>query len=104
MLVLGMLMDQASMLMLGLPFFIPLAHSIGIDLVWFGIILLMALEISFTTPPFGLLLFVMLGLQPDLRLGEVISAVIPYWICNMILVILLLIFPQIALMLPGLIK
>src|SRR5690606_25431985 len=60
-LLLGMFMDQLSMMLLTVPIFFPLAQSFGFDPIWFGVIILLALEISFTTPPFGLLLFVMKG-------------------------------------------
>ena len=63
-LLLGMFMDQLSMMLITVPIFFPLAQSYGFDLIWFGVIVLMALEISFTTPPFGLLLFVMRGVAP----------------------------------------
>ena len=63
-LVLGMFMDQLSMMLLTVPIFFPLAAQLDFDLIWFGVIVLLALEISFTTPPFGLLLFVMKGVSP----------------------------------------
>jgi len=64
-LILGMFMEHISMMLLTVPIFFPLATSLGFDPVWFGLIMLLALEISFTTPPFGLLLFVMKGVAPS---------------------------------------
>lgn len=102
-LVLGMFMDQLSMMLLTVPIFFPLAQSLGFDLIWFGVIILLALEISFTTPPFGLLLFVMKGVSPpDTKMSDIYKAAIPYMACSMLLVGLLILFPQIALWLPGL--
>ena len=102
-LVLGMFMDQLSMLLLTLPVFLPLANSLGFDLIWFGIILLLALEIGFTTPPFGLLLFVMTGVAPKgTTLVQVSAAALPYICCTLLLVGLIIAFPQIALYLPSL--
>ncbi len=101
--VLGMFMDQLSMMLLTLPIFLPLSQTLGFDTVWFGIIMLLALEISFTTPPFGLLLFVMLGVAPEgTTLPQVALAALPYILCAFILVALLILFPQIALYLPSL--
>ena len=60
-LVLGCVFESLSMLLLTVPIFFPLAQTLGFDLIWFAVIILLALEISFTTPPFGLLLFVMKG-------------------------------------------
>lgn len=67
-LILGMFMEQISMMLLTVPIFFPLAATLGFDPVWFGLIMLLALEISFTTPPFGLLLFVMKGWRHRRRL------------------------------------
>jgi tripartite ATP-independent transporter DctM subunit len=101
--VLGMFMDQLSMMLLTLPIFLPLSQTLGFDTIWFGIIMLLALEISFTTPPFGLLLFVMLGVAPEgTTLPQVALAALPYILCAFILVALLIMFPQIALYLPSL--
>ena len=102
-LVLGMFMEQISMMLLTVPIFFPLALSLGFDPVWFGLIMLLALEISFTTPPFGLLLFVMKGVAPsDTTMRQIYSAAIPFILCSLIVVALLIIFPQLALWLPYL--
>jgi tripartite ATP-independent transporter DctM subunit len=97
-LVLGMFMDQLSMMLLTVPIFFPLAQTFGFDLVWFGVIILLALEISFTTPPFGLLLFVMKGVAPPgTTMTDIYVAAIPFMACAMILVGLLILEPEIAL-------
>ncbi|HRJ68911.1 MAG TPA: TRAP transporter large permease subunit [Beijerinckiaceae bacterium] len=102
-LLLGMFMDQLSMMLITLPIFIPIAKLLGFDLVWFGLILLLVYEIGFTTPPFGLLLFVMLGIAPPgTTLKTVAMAALPYILCTLLLVLLIALFPQIALFLPKL--
>ena len=101
-LVLGMFMDQLSILLITIPFFFPLANSLGFDPVWFGIVVLLAMEMSLTTPPFGLLLFLMTGVSPKgTTLRDVIAAAVPFLTCDLILLILLILFPAIALWLPG---
>ncbi|EEB82559.1 TRAP transporter large permease [Roseobacter sp. GAI101] len=101
-LLLGMFMEQISMMLLTVPIFFPLAASLGFDPIWFGLIILLALEISFTTPPFGLLLFVMKGVAPkDTTMREIYMSAFPYMGCSMLLVALLILFPQLALWLPG---
>lgn len=101
---LGMFMDQLSMMMLTLPIFIPLVMSLGFDPVWFGILMLLALELSLTTPPFGMLLFVMMGVgPPGTKLGEVALAAAPYIACSLLVMVLLTAFPQIVLFLPQII-
>lgn len=101
-LVLGMFMDQISILLITIPVFFPLAGALGLDKVWFGIVVLLALEMSLTTPPFGLLLFLMLGVAPKgTTLPQVALAAAPYLASDLLLLILLIAFPAIALYLPG---
>ena len=92
-----------SQMMLTIPLFLPLAKSLGCDPVWFGIIIILALEISTVTPPFGLLLFVMMGVAPpNTTFGEVVVAGLPYILCAFVMLGLLVAFPEIVLFLPSL--
>jgi tripartite ATP-independent transporter DctM subunit len=101
-LVLGMFMDQMSILLITIPVFFPLAQALGFDIVWFGVVVLLSLEMSLTTPPFGLLLFMMLGVAPKgTTLPDVAMAAIPYLLCDALLVIALIFVPAIALYLPS---
>ncbi|GGE22820.1 TRAP transporter, DctM subunit [Gemmobacter megaterium] len=102
-LVLGMFMDQVSMMLITIPLFMPIANSFGFDPVWFGLILLLAYEIGFTTPPFGMLLYVALGSAPrgtTLRTMAVSAA--PYVGLTLLLIVIVVAFPPLALWLPGL--
>lgn len=100
-LLLGMFMEQISIMLLTVPIFFPLAQTLGFDPVWFGLIMLLALEISFTTPPFGLLLFVMKGVSPPgTTMREIYTSAFPFIGCSLLLVALLIAFPKIALWLP----
>ncbi|MEL7277607.1 MAG: TRAP transporter large permease subunit [Pseudomonadota bacterium] len=100
-LILGMFMEQISIMLLTVPIYFPLAASLGFDPIWFGLIMLLALEISFTTPPFGLLLFVMKGVAPkDTTMREIYLSAIPFILCSLLLVALLILFPPIATWLP----
>ncbi|MYB13364.1 MAG: TRAP transporter large permease subunit, partial [Rhodospirillaceae bacterium] len=102
---LGMFLDQISQMLLTLPVFMPLAVTLGYDPIWFGVVMLLAMEISLTTPPFGLLLFVMLGVAPKgTTLSEVALAGLPYILCSLILLALLILAPAIAVGLPNLIR
>ena len=101
-LVLGMFMEQISMMLLTVPVFFPLAASLGFDPIWFALIMLLGLEIGFTTPPFGLLLFVMKGTAPpDTTMREIYLAALPFIACSLLLVGLLILFPPLATWLPG---
>ena len=101
-LLLGMFMEQISIMLLTVPIFFPLAQSLGFDLVWFALIMLLSLEISFTTPPFGLLLFVMKGVAPPgTTMREIYTSSFPFIGCSLMLVVLLIAFPNLALWLPS---
>jgi tripartite ATP-independent transporter DctM subunit len=100
---LGMFMDGTSMMLITVPIFFPLAQHLGIDLVWFGLFVLMTIEMSGTTPPFGLLLYVMLGVAPPgTSLFRVANAAFPFLVCDAILILIMVAFPGVALWLPSL--
>jgi TRAP-type C4-dicarboxylate transport system permease large subunit len=111
-LLLGMFMDQLAMMLLTIPIFFPVLETLtfgpelaelSVKQVWFGVIMLLAMEISFTTPPFGLLLFVMQGVAPPgTKFSEICLAAIPFMACAMVLVALIIAFPGIAVWLPWL--
>jgi tripartite ATP-independent transporter DctM subunit len=99
---LGMFMDPVSMILITTPIFFPLATTLGVEPLWFGLFVLICLEMSQTTPPFGLLLYVMLGVAPKgTTLRRVAVAAAPYLGCDAILIILMYLFPAIVLYLPG---
>jgi tripartite ATP-independent transporter DctM subunit len=103
MILLGMFMDGVSMMLISVPIFFPLAHHLGFDPIWFGLFMLLTIDMGGSTPPFGLLLYVMLGIAPEgTSLFEVAGAALPFLFCDCILIVLLAIFPKIALFLPGL--
>jgi len=99
---LGCFMDQLSMMLLTAPIFFPLAKTLGFDLTWFGLIMLLALEIGYTTPPFGLLLFVMKGVAPPgTTMRDIYLAALPFIACVMLLIGLIIVFPPLATWLPA---
>ncbi len=101
--VLGMFMDATSMMLITVPIFFPLAHALGFDLIWYGLFVLITIEMAGTTPPFGLLLYVMLGVAPKgVTLFEVAKAAFPFLVCDAILILLLVVWPGMALWLPNL--
>ncbi len=98
-------MDQVSMVMITIPFFIPLAQFQEIDLLWLCVLMLIVMEISFTTPPFGLLLYVMKGVAPkEITLRQIYLAAFPFIMLEFLVLIYLIIEPNTALYLPSLIK
>jgi tripartite ATP-independent transporter DctM subunit len=102
-LVLGAFMDQISMIMVTLPFFIPLVNVFGIDPLWFGVLMLICMEVSFMTPPFGLLIFVMKGVAPPgIRLTDVYRAALPFVGLQLLVLVSVLCWPTLATWLPSL--
>lgn len=100
---LGMFMDPVSMILITTPIFFPLAQTLGINPLWFGLFVLICLEMSQTTPPFGLLLYVMLGVAPKgTTLRRVAVAAAPYLACDAVLLVLMFFFPALVLYLPSL--
>jgi TRAP-type C4-dicarboxylate transport system permease large subunit len=98
---LGSFMDPLSKMLLTAPIFFPLAKTLGFDLTWFGLIMLLALEIGYTTPPFGLLLFVMKGVSPPgTTMRDIYLAGMPFIACVMLLIALIIVFPPLATWLP----
>jgi tripartite ATP-independent transporter DctM subunit len=101
-LLLGCFMDLISLTMITIPIFMPVINALGLDPVWFCTMMLINLGAATLTPPFGMLLFVMKGVAPaDVGMGDIIRAAIPYFIMNLVIIGLVLIFPSIALWLPS---
>jgi tripartite ATP-independent transporter DctM subunit len=98
---LGSFMDPLSKMLLTAPIFFPLAKSLGFDLTWFGLIMLLALEVGYTTPPFGLLLFVMKGVAPPgTSMKDIYLAGAPFIACVMVLIVAIMFYPPLATWLP----
>jgi tripartite ATP-independent transporter DctM subunit len=98
---LGSFMDPLSKMLLTAPIFFPLAKSLGFDLTWFGLIMLLALEVGYTTPPFGLLLFVMKGVAPPgTTMKDIYLAGMPFIGCVMLLILMVIFYPPLAIWLP----
>src|SRR6202007_1306807 len=98
---LGSFMDPLSKMLLTAPIFFPLAKTLGFDLTWFGLIMLLALEVGYTTPPFGLLLFVMKGVAPPgTTMKDIYLAGMPFIACVMALIVIIMFSPPLAVWLP----
>jgi tripartite ATP-independent transporter DctM subunit len=103
--ILGMFMDQISMMMLTLPIYLPLVANLGFEPIWFGMLMLILVELGMLTPPFGMILFVMLGAAPKgTTFGAVVSAAMPYVLVQLVVVALIILIPEIATWLPNLMK
>jgi len=99
--VLGMFIDPVGMIMLTLPFFFPIVTDLGVDPIWFGVLVVLQAELGVITPPIGVHLFVVKQITPDVPLGRIILGSLPYIACQLLVLVLVLVFPEIALWLPG---
>jgi len=96
-LILGFFIDQTSIMMITLPFYMPLLRNMGVDLIWFGILYLLCMQIGLLTPPFGLLLFVLKGVAPPgISIGTIYRAAIPYVWLTMLMMALIFMIPAIV--------
>ncbi len=100
---LGCFVDQVSMMLITLPFFMPLVAKLNIDPVWFGVMFLICMQLGLLHPPFGLLLFTMKGVAPPhITMNQIYVAALPYVIFALIVLFLILFFPPVAIWLPRL--
>ncbi len=98
--VLGAVLDTLAMILLTIPVFFPLVIGLGFDPVWFGIVIVVVVELALITPPMGINVFVLKGMANDVPLMTIYKGVIPFVAAQTVLLVLLLLFSQIALWLP----
>ena len=99
--VLGCFMDALSMILLTVPFVFPVITALGFDPIWFGIIIVTVTEIGLITPPIGMNLFVIAGVAKELKTSSVMRGVIPFILCDIVRVTLLVAFPILSTWLPS---
>ena len=101
-LVLGCFLDALAMVILTMPIFYPLILSLGLNPIWFGIIIVRVMEIALITPPVGLNVFVIAGVAKDVPMSTIFKGIVPFLVADICHVALLLLVPQVVLFLPGL--
>jgi tripartite ATP-independent transporter DctM subunit len=101
MIVLGSFLDELALLMISIPIYMPVVNVLHFDQVWFGLMMLMTLEIATISPPYGLALFVLKGVVPDASMGDVWKASIAYMGLSILALALIFVFPPIATWLPA---
>src|ERR1700730_9529167 len=100
---LGLFVDQVSMMLITLPVFMPILQRLEIDLIWFGILYLICMQVGLLLPPHGLLLMTMKGVAPpQVTMAHIFRAVVPYIVMSLLLLLLLIAFPAVATWLPTL--
>ena len=98
--VLGAMLDVFGMLVLTIPFVMPVVRGLGIDPIWFGVFAVIMAEVALVTPPIGANVFVMRRTAPEVPMGEIFRGVLPFVVGELIVIALLIAFPEIALWLP----
>ena len=101
---LGMIMDELPMIMLTVPIFWPIAKALGFDVVWFGIYIILSMELGAISPPVGLNCFIISGVAKDVPLSTIYKGALPFMLTIFVGIALLAAFPQIAMVLPNLMK
>ncbi len=98
----GCFMDALAMIMLTIPIFFPVVQKLGFDPIWFGVVIVLITEMGVITPPVGINVYVVYGVARDVPLEKIFRGVFPMLIALFVCNLLLILFPQIALWLPGL--
>ena len=99
--VLGTVIEGLAMIFLTVPIFVPLVEGLGFDLIWFGIVMVMVVEISLITPPIGLNVFVIKSMLPEVPLKTIFRGIAPFFIADIIRLALVVFIPSLALWLPA---
>jgi TRAP-type C4-dicarboxylate transport system permease large subunit len=100
--VVGTFMDELAMLIVTIPVYMPIVEALQFDPIWFGLLILINLEVATISPPYGLALFVMKGVVPDATMMDIWKASLPFMLLGVIAMALIVMFPAIATWLPGL--
>ena len=99
---LGIFVDQVSMMLITLPVFMPIVQRLDIDLIWFGVLYLICMQLGLLLPPHGLLLMTMKGVAPkEVTMAHIFRAVVPYVAMSLVLLVVIILVPAIATWLPN---
>ena len=101
-LVLGCVFDGMVMILVTIPVFAPVVAALGLNMIWFGILVTIAVEVAAITPPIGMNVFVLKTVLPELKLGVIYRGILPFFVADLIRLSLVLLVPSIPLFLPSL--
>ena len=102
--VLGCVLESMSMMLLTVPVFFPVMQGLGFDLIWFGILVVILIEVSLITPPVGMNVFVLRAVIPDVSTATVFKGILPFFTADVLRIILVILFPSVVMFLPDLLK
>ena len=100
-LVLGCALDSLAMILLTIPIFFPVVQNLGFDPVWFGVVIVMVVELGLISPPIGMNVFIIKGMAPEVALGHIYVGVLPFVIAEILLIALIVAWPELATYLPS---
>jgi len=99
---LGVFVDQVSMMLITLPIFMPVVQQLGVDPVWFGVMFLICMQLGLLLPPHGLLLMTMKSVSPpQVTMAHIYRAVVPYVLISLVVLVVIFRFPAVATWLPS---
>jgi len=99
--ILGMFLEGFAILVLTVPIVLPIMVAMNLDPIWFGIFMVIVLEMGLISPPVGVNVFVVKGVAEDVPMAQIFAGILPFWVAMIVCVALLIAFPQIALILPN---
>lgn len=102
--IMGTVIEGFAIIFLTAPIFVPVVEALGFDLVWFGIVMIMVVEISLITPPIGLNVFVLKSMLPDVPLASIFKGIAPFFVADIIRLMIVVFVPSVVLYLPSLMK
>ncbi|GGL67712.1 TRAP transporter large permease [Wenxinia marina] len=100
-LVMGCFLEGFAMLVLSMPIFFPIVQQLGIDPIWFGVLVVLTLEMGLISPPVGVNVFIVKSVAPKVPLGTIFRGVAPFWLAMLLTLLILVAFPAITLILPN---
>lgn len=99
--ILGTVFDEIAAIVITLPFVLPVIVQLGYDPLWWGVVMVIQVELAMIHPPFGIIVFLLHGLAPDIPMGMIYRGVVPFIVADLAVLVLLAIFPSLALWLPS---
>jgi C4-dicarboxylate transporter, DctM subunit len=102
--IMGCFMEGIALMVLTLPIVFPMVMELGFDPIWFGVIITLVMEMSLITPPVGINVFIISGISKQTPMETIFRGVFPFWIAMLVCIVLVIVFPQLALYLPQTMK
>jgi TRAP-type C4-dicarboxylate transport system permease large subunit len=100
----GMIFESIGILLLLVPVFLPSLFAANVDMIWFGIIVVLVTELGLITPPIGMNVFVVRSVMPDIKLGHIFRGVTSFIVADLVALVLVFLIPAIATFLPALMR